>query len=162
MHEQQNQHNGHTVVLRWRYICLETISYHPMHLQSASQLENWVWYLYIHIPSYSKIVTCSRPSRKERACLLLRFMVHNWYRESGMDGSKTSGVFPVSLKRRSCLPSARRWVVCLSNCSPGGKRMRYESNLDCADAGSACKKMARRQSQGRCVSVVASYCSVLL
>jgi hypothetical protein len=30
-------------------------------------------------------------------------MVHNWYRESGMDGSKTSGVFPVSPKRRSGL-----------------------------------------------------------
>ena len=133
-----------------------------MHLQSASQLENWVWYLYLQILSFRRRVTRSRPTRKERACLLPQFMVHNWYRESGMDGSKTSGVFPVSLKRRSCLPSARRWVVCLSNCSPGGKRMRYESNLDCADAGSACKKMARRQSQGRCVSFVESYRSVVL
>ena len=74
-----------------------------MDLQSASQLVNWVWYLYLQICSFRKRVTRSRPARKERACLLPQFMVHNWCRESGMDGSKTSGVFPVSLKRRSGL-----------------------------------------------------------
>ena len=75
-----------------------------MHLQSASQLENWVWYLYLQIPSFRKIVTRSRPTRKVRACLLSQLMVYHLCSEIGMDGSKTSGVFPVSLMRRSYLP----------------------------------------------------------
>jgi len=62
-----------------------------------------MWYLYLQIPSLGKNMTRSRPSRKERACLLPQFMVHSVCREIGMDGSKTSGVFPVSLKRRSGL-----------------------------------------------------------
>jgi len=46
--------------------------------------------------------------RKLRACLLPQLMVYQLCREIGMDGSKTSGVCPVSLKRRSglCLCSS--------------------------------------------------------
>ena len=54
-----------------------------------------------------------------------------------MDRSKTSGVFPVSLMRRSglslCSSLGGLFVKLLAGRE---KRMRYESNLDCADAGS--------------------------
>src|SRR6266567_8404992 len=98
-----------------------------MHLQSASQLENWVWYLYLQIPSFRKIVTRSRPTRKVRACLLPQFMVHMWCRESGMDGSKTDGVFPVSLMRRSGLSLRSSLGGLFVKLHAGReKRMRYE------------------------------------
>ena len=142
------------VPIRWGMYC-ETISYYPMRLQSALQLGNWVWYLYLQICSFRKRVTDSRPTRKLRACLLSQLMVYHLCSEIGMDGSKTSGVFPVGLKRRSCLSLCSSLGSCFAKLFAGReKRMRYESNLDCADAGSACKKMARRQSQGQCVSFV--------
>ena len=146
---QQNGRFGRAQVpRRWGMYC-ETISYYPMRLQSALQLGNWVWYLYLQILSFSIIVTCYPPTRKLGACFLPQVMVHIWCREIGIDGSKTSGVFPVRLKRWSCLSLCSSLGSCFVKLFAGRKkRMRYESNLDCADAGSACKKMARRQSQG--------------
>ena len=80
-------------------MCCETVSHHAMHLQSASQLENWVWYYYTCILYFRKILTLYGFVRKVRACLLPQVMVYPLCREFGVDGSKTSDVHPVSPKR---------------------------------------------------------------
>ncbi len=130
-----------------------------MPLQSASQLENWVWYLYLQILSFLKIVTRSRPTRKLRACLLPQLMVYQLCREIGIDGSKTSGVFPVSLKRRSCLSlCSSLGSSCAKLLATREKGMRSMSNLDYAAAGSTYLKRTRRQSQGQYVV----YCSIVV
>jgi len=67
-----------TVSSRWE-MCCETVSYHPMHLQTASQLENWMWYYYLSLLSFRRIGTVSRSEKTEKVCLLPQVMVYLVY-----------------------------------------------------------------------------------
>ena len=48
----------------------ETVSYHAMPLQAASQLENWVWYFYRSLPFFRRRGIVTHSKRTEKACLL--------------------------------------------------------------------------------------------